>query len=262
MPLNEKAALGGAANLETSSQGSLDNPPYNLPNKFRKSYPRKARRAALRPCGAGDRRVVYTFPRRFRMPRHGRSVTCPGPGHSPRHSFAGDDPTVCLDYVRARLGLPAFTPLGGAPPRKPAAGTHQAHARHDSAAPIKSATVAPDNGTKASWLRAQHEPISESCPAGLKNLSNYKVLRGQAESTKPIDSKGFSGALATPGSTDPPPINEKAASGWRPGRGVSKTAMEEGETSKCKSSLPSPTLQAQAALKPEAAPSELGAAHG
>jgi len=75
-------------------------------------------------------------------------------------------------------------------------------------------------------------------------------------------SLGLSGALATPGSTDPPPINEKAASGWRPGRGVSKTAMEEGETSKCKSSLPSPTLQAQAALKPEAAPSELGAAHG
>ena len=67
MPLNEKAALGGAANLETSSQGSLD--------------------------------LV--------------------------HSFAGDDPTVCLDYVRARLGLPAFTPQGGAPPRKPAAGTHQ-----------------------------------------------------------------------------------------------------------------------------------------
>ena len=29
MPLNEKAALGGAANLETSSQGSLDNPPIN-----------------------------------------------------------------------------------------------------------------------------------------------------------------------------------------------------------------------------------------
>jgi hypothetical protein len=28
MPLNEKAALGGAANLERSSQGSLDNPPY------------------------------------------------------------------------------------------------------------------------------------------------------------------------------------------------------------------------------------------
>jgi hypothetical protein len=99
-------------------------------------------------------------------------------------------------------------------------------------------------------------------PAGLKNLSNYKVLRGQTESTPPIGSKGLSGALATPGSTDPPPIIEKAASGWRPGRGVSKTAMEEGETSKCKNSLPSPTLQAQAALKLEAAPSELGAAHG
>jgi hypothetical protein len=62
---------------------------------------------------------------------NGRSVTCPGPGHSPRdrglsvtpepsaangflvHSYAGDDPTGCLDYVRARR--PAFTPQGGAP---------------------------------------------------------------------------------------------------------------------------------------------------
>ena len=99
-------------------------------------------------------------------------------------------------------------------------------------------------------------------PAGLKNLSNYKVLRGQTESTPPIGSKGLSGALATPGSTDPPPINEKAASGWQPGRGISQKVMEEGETSKGKNSLPSPTLQAQAALKPVAAPSELGAAHG
>lgn len=45
------------------------------------------------------------------------------------HSFAGDNPIVCLDYVRARLGVPAFTPQGGAPPRKPAAGAHQALAR-------------------------------------------------------------------------------------------------------------------------------------
>ena len=211
---------------------------------------------------------------------NGRSVTCPGPGHSPRdralsvtpgpsaangflvHSFAGDDPTVCLDYVRARLGLPAFTPQGGAPPRKPAAGTHQALARHDSAAPIKSATVAPDNGAKASWLWAQHEPISESCPAGLKNVSNYKLLRGQTKSTPPIASKELSGALATPGSTDPPPIkHEKAAPECDSGRGA-QTSMEEGETSKHKNSLPSPNLQAHAALKTEAAPSEPGAAHG
>jgi hypothetical protein len=99
-------------------------------------------------------------------------------------------------------------------------------------------------------------------PAGLKNLSNYKVLCGQTESTPPIASKGLSGALATPGSTDPPPINEKAASGWQPERGVSQSVMEEGETSTGKNSLPSPTLQAQAALKPVAAPSEMGAAHG
>ena len=38
MPLNEKAALGGAANLETSSQGSLD----NLPDKPSLQIPQNA----------------------------------------------------------------------------------------------------------------------------------------------------------------------------------------------------------------------------
>jgi putative DNA primase/helicase len=54
----------------------------------------------------------------------GRGVNCPGPGHSAPdrwlsvtpsatspsgflvHSFAGDDPIVCRDHIRARLGLP------------------------------------------------------------------------------------------------------------------------------------------------------------
>ena len=58
----------------------------------------------------------------------GASVLCPGPGHSRAdrslsvmpsgaapdgflvHSHAGDDPLACKDYVRARLGLPAFAP--------------------------------------------------------------------------------------------------------------------------------------------------------
>jgi putative DNA primase/helicase len=59
-------------------------------------------------------------------------VLCPGPGHksaadrslsvkpSPDapdgflvHSFAGDDPILCRDYVRQRCGLPAFKPTGG-----------------------------------------------------------------------------------------------------------------------------------------------------
>lgn len=95
-----------------------------------------------------------------------------------------------------------------------------------------------------------------------KNVSNYKLLRGQTESTPPIASKELSGALATPGSTDPPPIkHEKAAPECNSGRGA-QTSMEEGETSKHKNSLPSPNLQAHAALKTEAAPSEPGAAHG
>ena len=58
----------------------------------------------------------------------GRRVLAPGPQHSPKdrslcvslapampngflvHSFAGDDPIQCKDYVRARLGLPAWQP--------------------------------------------------------------------------------------------------------------------------------------------------------
>jgi hypothetical protein len=57
-------------------------------------------------------------------------VLAPGPGHSREdrslsiklapdapdgflsHSFSGDDPIACRDYVRERLGLPAFQPNG------------------------------------------------------------------------------------------------------------------------------------------------------
>jgi hypothetical protein len=59
----------------------------------------------------------------------GRSARVPGPGHSAKdrslsvtpaenadgfivHSFAGDDPIECKDYVREKLGLPAFKPNG------------------------------------------------------------------------------------------------------------------------------------------------------
>ena len=57
----------------------------------------------------------------------GRQVLCPGPGHSDQdrslsvklkddgtgilvHSFSGDDPIVCKDHIRQKLGLPPFTP--------------------------------------------------------------------------------------------------------------------------------------------------------
>src|SRR5262245_36138204 len=58
----------------------------------------------------------------------GQRVLAPGPQHSPKdrslcvslapatpsgflvHSFAGDDPIACKDYVRSRLGLPAWQP--------------------------------------------------------------------------------------------------------------------------------------------------------
>src|ERR1700693_2905730 len=60
----------------------------------------------------------------------GGEIRCPGPHHSAQdrsltikiddaapggfvvHSFAGDDPIACRDYVRTKLGLPAFEPNG------------------------------------------------------------------------------------------------------------------------------------------------------
>ena len=60
----------------------------------------------------------------------GGGVRAPGPGHSTKdrsltitlssdapdgfvvHSFAGDDPIVCKDYVREKCGLPQFQPNG------------------------------------------------------------------------------------------------------------------------------------------------------
>jgi RecA-family ATPase len=59
---------------------------------------------------------------------NGGRLLCPGPDHSAAdrslsikldsnapdgfvvHSFAGDDPIICKDYVRAKAGLPAFAP--------------------------------------------------------------------------------------------------------------------------------------------------------
>ena len=66
----------------------------------------------------------------------GGQVLAPGPGHSPAdrslsvkpdpdapegfvvHSFAGDDPIACRDYVRDRLGLPKWKPNGAGAAKK------------------------------------------------------------------------------------------------------------------------------------------------
>jgi hypothetical protein len=66
----------------------------------------------------------------------GQSARVPGPGHSKAdrslsitladnadgficHSFAGDDPIECKDFIRARLGLPAFRPNGHTKTERP-----------------------------------------------------------------------------------------------------------------------------------------------
>jgi hypothetical protein len=120
MPLNEKAALGGAAFLETSSQGSLDNPPYKPAQQIPQviSTQGQARGAAAvwgwrspgclylpapiphaspwailptfgtraRSALAGDAGEVEAMSALSSWARalggdvNGRSVTCPGPG--------------------------------------------------------------------------------------------------------------------------------------------------------------------------------------
>ena len=83
----------------------------------------------------------------------GSGVICPGPGHSASdrslsvtpsgaapngflvNSFAGDDPILCLDYVRAKLGIPAFTPTQ--PRARPTVGHQGPPGYRDSAAPTK-----------------------------------------------------------------------------------------------------------------------------
>jgi hypothetical protein len=75
-----------------------------------------------------NRGILQSWGRALGGEVSGNSVLAPGPGHSAGdrslsltpsaaapngflvNSFAGDDPLVCLDYVRAKLGLPAFTP--------------------------------------------------------------------------------------------------------------------------------------------------------
>lgn len=67
----------------------------------------------------------------------GTRILCPGPNHSKNdrslslrrgakspigywlHSFAQDDITICLDHVRAHLGLPEFSPGAYKPPPAP-----------------------------------------------------------------------------------------------------------------------------------------------
>ncbi|TNC12675.1 DUF927 domain-containing protein [Methylobacterium terricola] len=70
-------------------------------------------------------------------------VHAPGPGHSATdrslsvrlsddgtdivlHSFAGDDPIACKDYVRVRAGLPRWEPQAGSGPKSPAAMSRRA----------------------------------------------------------------------------------------------------------------------------------------
>jgi putative DNA primase/helicase len=95
----------------------------------------------------------------------GRGVNCPGPRHSAKdrslsvmpsaaspngfvvHSFAGDDPIACLDYVRERLGLPVFRPRA---PQKPGPGArHGVPCHKGSGEPAKAATQPPDNYKRA-----------------------------------------------------------------------------------------------------------------
>jgi len=95
---------------------------------------------------------------------YGNRVLCPGPGHSSRdrsltvwlqpeapngfrvHSFAGDDPLACRDYVREALGLAPWQPArliaqGRQQARRPEQSDHDLVRRITSAAAIWKQTV-------------------------------------------------------------------------------------------------------------------------
>ena len=79
---------------------------------------------------------IHSWARALGGDVNGRSVLAPGPGHSAGdrslsvtpdanapdgflvNSFAGDDPIACKDYVRKRLGMPAFAPQAPAGERQ------------------------------------------------------------------------------------------------------------------------------------------------
>jgi putative DNA primase/helicase len=84
-----------------------------------------------------SRVLLHSWARALDGQVHGEQVLAPGPGHSTKdrslsvklssdspdgfivHSHAGDDPIACKDYVRGRLGLPAFRPGLKSPQAKP-----------------------------------------------------------------------------------------------------------------------------------------------
>jgi putative DNA primase/helicase len=87
-----------------------------------------------------SRGLLQSWARALGGEASGANVACPGPGHSPRdrslsvtpsgaapngflvNSFGGNDPIGCLDYVRAKLAMPVFTPTQ---PRARPAGSPQ-----------------------------------------------------------------------------------------------------------------------------------------
>jgi putative DNA primase/helicase len=108
----------------------------------------------------------------------GNGVICPGPGHSARdrslsvtpcatapngflvNSFAGDDPLVCLDYVRARLGLSPFRPgqaskVAPQRERKPADEARQASDNREAALNIWRQSVDPRGTIVEDYLRSR-----------------------------------------------------------------------------------------------------------
>ena len=122
---------------------------------------------------------------------YGNQVLAPGPGHSPKdrslsvkliasapdgllvHSFAGDDPIVCKDYVRGKLGLAPWSRSADGPPKAPAK-CHDAK-RTEVALAIWAATT-PANGTLVETYfasRGLHLPPSPTLRfhAGLKHPS-------------------------------------------------------------------------------------------
>jgi hypothetical protein len=109
--------------------GQDDRAKSEIVNSKRESTPSVAPSASLSVLGSA---MIHLSPKQLGSVLggdvSGDSVLAPGPGHSPKdrslsvkvdpnapegflvHSFAGDDPIACRDYVRKKAGLPDWQP--------------------------------------------------------------------------------------------------------------------------------------------------------
>ncbi len=142
-------------------------------------------------------------------------MLCPGPGHSAKdrslsvkigkdgqpvtHSFCGDDPIACKDYVRQRLGMEPFQPNGG---RKTVA-TYDFRDPATGEVRYRKERVESANGSKSFFFKPKRRNGSEPLLYGGERLADVASEQPVfiVEGEKMVDRLRELGAVAVSGDT-------------------------------------------------------------